>query len=558
MLPLVRQTRHLRRYRQIAQVLGHHGFGYILEQLGLTNLLSIPRRAVLRVPPPQRIGAAERLCQVLIDLGPTFVKIGQFLSTRADLLPPNLITELEKLQDTVPPFPSEEAIDVIESELGQSIHQLFKHFEREPLAAASLGQVHGAILHTGEHVAVKVQRPDIATLIETDLAVLADLAALAQERTLIGEQYDLNELAWEFSTTLRRELDYKREGRNAERFRRIFADSDYVVIPTVYWDYTSNRVLTTQRFYGVKINQVQELKEKGIDPVILSRNSTQVIFQEIFSGFFHADPHPGNFFALEGERIGAVDFGQVGIMDREMTRQVMFMVSGIIDRDPDKSLRALVGLGMIERQEIDSAVRRDMQLFIDSLSGQSLDAISAHVAGGELFAIVRRNRLTMPGPVATLLKAIIMMEGIGLRLDPNLNIFKVAKPYAQKALVEELSPKVMRARMWQQTRIVGETALELPEQFGNILRRLNKGELHVRTHEMELRRLSRSVVSAANYLALSIVLGSLIIGLGFIAVAIGIGGWGGPIPTVLMVMAALGALVATLFLGLALFRGSDI
>jgi ubiquinone biosynthesis protein len=558
MLPFVRQTRHLGRYRQIVQVFAHHGFGYLMEQLGLVALLSLPRRLILRVPPTPPVGVAERLCQALVELGPTFVKIGQFLSTRPDVVPADFVAELEKLQDTVPSFSSDIAISTIESELGQPIDALFKEFTREPLAAASLGQVHGAVLHSGEHVAVKVQRPDIAGLIETDLSIISDLAALAQERTWLGQEYDLVELAWEFSTTLRRELDYVREAKNAERFRQIFANNPKVLIPRIYYEYTSNRVLTTERIYGVKITQVAKIQDAGINTVQLAQNATEVIFQEIFSGFFHSDPHPGNLFALEGDRVGAVDFGQVGILDREMTRNVMFMVMAIIRRDTEDALRSLEGLNIIERQNVTPGVRRDMQLFIDSMAGQRLNQISAHVVGGEMFAMVRRHKLTMPGPIAVLLKSIIMMEGIGLQLDPNLNVFGVAKPYAQQAMAEEFSPKVVRQRLFHRARIMGDTAFELPEQIGNILRRLDDGEIRLQTSEQEMRSLSRAIISAANYLSLAIVLSAIILGLGLVAVAGGIGGWSGPIPRILIVMGTLGALLAALFLVLAMMRGRNI
>lgn len=221
MWPLVRQARYLGRYQQIAHVFGRHGFGFLLEQMGLTTLLSLPRRMILRVPPPRPISIPERLCQAMIELGPTFIKLGQLLSTRPDLLPPEFVAEFDRLQDTVPSFPSEIAIATIETELGRPLHMLFQEFCTTPLAAASLGQVHAARLPTGEQVVVKVQRPDIQHIIATDLAILADLAALAQERTELGEQYDLVELAWEFSAMLRSELDYRQERITLIAFARI-------------------------------------------------------------------------------------------------------------------------------------------------------------------------------------------------------------------------------------------------------------------------------------------------------------------------------------------------
>lgn len=351
MWPLVRQARYLGRYRQIAQVLGHHGFGFLLEQLGLTTLLSFPRRVVLRLPPPQPTHLAERLRLALIELGPTFVKLGQLLSTRPDLLPPEFVTELDKLQDTVPPFPGAVAIATIEDELGQPVDTLFREFSVTPLAAASLGQVHAAVLPSGEQVVVKVQRPDIAGIIMTDLAIITDLAALAQARTEWGERYDLVELAWEFSAMLRGELDYRQEGRNADRFRHSFAGNDKIYIPTIYWDFSSSHVLTSERLFGVKINNIPALAEANIDRKRLAQQSTQLILDEVFRlGFFQADPHPGNFFALPGEVVGAIDFGQVISLDREMTRQLLVLLLALTNRNIDDAIRMMERLDMLARR----------------------------------------------------------------------------------------------------------------------------------------------------------------------------------------------------------------
>lgn len=313
MWPLVRQARNLGRYRQIAQTLTRYGFGYILEQIGLASLLSLPRR-VFRGKSVTQLTGPVRLRLALVELGPTFIKLGQALSTRPDLLPLEYITELNKLQDAVPPFPAHIAIATIEDDLNRSIEELFSDFDRTPLAAASLGQVHAAVLHDGSPVVVKVQRPGIEAIVTTDLAILHDLAALAQERTALGKQYDLVELAWEFSAALRAELDYRREGRNAERFRKNFVDFTKVHIPAIHWEHSSGRVLTMERLFGIKINDVIRIDAEGLDRKRLARHACELILREIFrDGFFHADPHPGNLFAMPGEVIGAVDFGQVVI-----------------------------------------------------------------------------------------------------------------------------------------------------------------------------------------------------------------------------------------------------
>ncbi|MCG8346371.1 MAG: AarF/UbiB family protein [Chloroflexales bacterium] len=558
MWPLVRQARYLGRYRQIAQILVSHGFGYLVEQLGLVSLLSLPRRVILRVPPPTPLGAAERLCQALVALGPTFVKLGQILSTRPDLLPPDFIAELDKLQDTVPPFPGSIAITTIEAELGQPISDLFREFCLEPLAAASLGQVHAAVLHSGERVAVKVQRPDISIHVATDLAILADLAALAQERTSWGTKYDLVDLTWEFSATLRGELDYRREGRNADRFRRNFTDSPLVYIPRIYWDYTSTRVLTSEYLDGVKINDIAGLERAGINRIGLAHNSMQLILQEVFShGFFHGDPHPGNFFALPGEVIGVVDFGQVGMLDRETTNQLLLLLVSLVNHDNNGVLRALERIGIVARRDVTPALCRDVQRFTERFVDLPLTELSAQETAEELLALVQRHHLRMPGPMALLLKAIIMMEGTGLQLDPNLDVFGIARPYARQAIDEQISPEAMSKRLFEHGRSLSEAALELPYQLSEALERLNDGEVRVQSRELELRRVAQALVSAANRLAIALVLAAHILGLGMLAIAVGVGDWSGPWPLIMAILGVLGIIFSGLLFGLALLRGRE-
>ncbi len=558
MWPLVRQARYLGRYQQIAHVFGRHGFGFLLEQMGLTTLLSLPRRMILRVPPPRPISIPERLCQAMIELGPTFIKLGQLLSTRPDLLPPEFVAEFDRLQDTVPSFPSEIAIATIETELGRPLHMLFQEFCTTPLAAASLGQVHAARLPTGEQVVVKVQRPDIQHIIATDLAILADLAALAQERTELGEQYDLVELAWEFSAMLRSELDYRQEAYNADRFRQNFAHTKQVHIPIMYWEYTSTRVLTSERLFGVKINDIRGLTAAGIDRKRLAQNSTRLILDEVFSyGFFQADPHPGNFFVLPGEVVGAIDFGQMITLDRDLARQLLLLILSLANRNNDDALRAMERLGMLTRRDVTPALRRDLQRFTDHLVDRPLSDISARETGEELLAIVRRHHLRMPSQIAMLLKAVIMMEGIGLQLDPDLDVFAITRPYAQRILIEQISPTLLYEWMTREARNLGETALALPQQLGDVLQRLNDGELRVQTREQELQRLAGALIGAANRLALALVLSALILGLGLVAVAVGIGGWSGTLPLVLGIAGTLGAVVLGLWLTLALLRGRE-
>jgi ubiquinone biosynthesis protein len=515
MLSIVRQARHFDRYSQIVDVLARHGFGYLLAQLGLESLLPWQQRVIMRQQqPPLPTSMPERLRHVLIELGPTFVKIGQFLSTRHDILPPDFAEELGKLQDAVPSFPPDQAIHIIETELGKPIHVLFKTFDRQPLAAASLGQVHSAVLPDGAQVVVKVQRPDIETIVETDMEIIADMAALAQKHTNLGGSQDLEELAWEFSTTLRREMDYQRERRNAERFRKIFQESPYVRIPITYEEYTSRHVLTLERFFGIKINDISALKREGIDPVQLANNCIQLIAMELFSGFFHADPHPGNFFAFPGDIIGAIDFGQVGILDQSMAQQVLRLVVAMTNHDTNEAVMAFEGMGIIKRQNINRSIRRDVHLWMESVTDIPLNEVSASETTSELFTMVRRHSLSMPGPVATLLRSLSMMEGIGRQLDPNLDVIGTVKPFAQQAMAERLSPQAIGEQFARRGRVAFDDVVDMPEQVSNLLRRINDGELQIQTREMELRDPSYALSKSINWLSFSVVVAAFILSFG--------------------------------------------
>lgn len=555
MWPLVRQARHLGRYREIAQVLVHHGFGYLVDQLGLSGLLSLPRRVILRAPAPPPLGSAARLREALIELGPTFVKLGQALSTRPDLLPADVVAELSKLQDTVPPFPGDQAMALIEATFNRPLDQLFVAFDRQPFAAASLGQVHAAVLPDGTQVAVKVQRPDIASRIQTDLAILADLATLAQERLAFAAQYNLSEIVWEFSAMLRAELDYVREGRNAERFRQMFCTNPHIYIPRVYWEYTDSRILTTERIVGVKLNDMAGLRAARVDMSRLARASLDITLEEIFThGFFHSDPHPGNFFVLDGDVLGVVDFGQVGTLDHVTMQGLLWLMGALVNHDSQGLLRSLERLEVIPRRTANLALRRDLERFVEGFVDRPLGLISARETFDGLTTLLRRHRLTIPGPLATLLKTIMMMEGLGMQLDPNLNVFAAARPYIQRALREQMNPTALGAQVLSGGRELGELAFDLPIQISQTLQHLNDGELRIQTRELELRRLAAALIGAANRLALALVVAAFIVGVAALVIAMRALDWYGVLPWTLLFIGIGGVITGGIMLTLALLR----
>jgi ubiquinone biosynthesis protein len=511
-----RRAGHLRRYREIAHILIRYGFDNVVDQLGLKRLLSLPNRLAGRVRPTEPLSAAKRLRMAIEELGPTFVKLGQALSTRPDVLPPEFLIELARLRDDVPPFPFETVKAIIESELGYPLPQLFQSFDEEPLAAASLGQVHSAVLPDGRQVVVKVLRPDIHAQIELDLDILRDMANLAEERTAVGKQYALADLAEEFAVTLRAEMDYIREAHNVERFQRHFAGRPEVMIPAVYTEYTTHRVLTLQRIHGIKIDDIEALRAAGLDPEVVADQAIDLTLQEIFvDGFFHADPHPGNLYVMEGNVIGVMDFGMVGYLDRHTKEQLLRLFVAIFTRDSDQVVTELIQMEMVGGNVDHRRMSRDVSRFMERFWGLALKDLTFKEIFDGLMPIAFRHRLTLPGNLWLLAKALVMMEGVGQLLNPQLNVFERARPYAADALRELQSPAAWARRAGRGVQDWAELWYAAPQRLPRLLDQLTKGELTL-THRLNdtdraLNRLDRMVnrlvvglIIAANIVAIAL------------------------------------------------------
>jgi ubiquinone biosynthesis protein len=512
MIPAVQRYKNLQRFREIVQVLLRHGFYEIVDQVGLTSYLSLPMRAIRREGVERRVSAPERVRMVLEELGPTFIKLGQILSTRPDVLPPAYVRELSKLQDSAPPIPVEEVKQVIEEELGWPVEVFFKEFEEEPLAAASLAQVHGAVLYNGRRVVVKVQRPHIRPLIERDLDILFDLARMAQSRTAWGKLYDFVDIAEDFARKIRAELDYRREGLNADKFRENFADEPHLYIPEIYWEHTTSRVLTMERISGIKIDDVEGIRAAGMDPKRIALHSARIIIREVFrDGFFHADPHPGNFFVMPGEVIGAMDFGMVGYLGNYTREHLARLLFASVSMDTEGVVDELIELGAARGQVDRIALQRDIGRLLGEYSSKPLKEIRATDVVAEIMPIAFRYRLRLPSDLWLLGKTFGMMEGVGLKLDPDFDMFEVARPYAREVVWEFLSPKALGKKALKGLEDWGDLSLSLPRRLDSLLRQLDQGEFEAKLEIRRVDEIVKRLDKMANRLAVSLLLTSLIL-----------------------------------------------
>jgi len=518
-----------------------------LDQLGLTPLLSLPRRLARRPPPPSpALSTPQRLRLALEALGPTFVKLGQILSTRPDLLPPDYIAELSRLQDTVPPVPWETIQNCLEEELGTPLSAHFASFDPQPIAAASLAQVHPATLRDGTEVVVKVQRPHIRQVIETDLEILSDLAWLAQQHTPLGELYDLPEIAEEFAYTLRAELDYRREGRNADRFRENFADEPALYIPQVYWETTTRRVLTLERIRGIKIDDIEALDAAGYDRKRIALHAARIIIQEVLvDGFFHADPHPGNFVVMPGEVIGAMDFGMVGYLDRRLREDLVRLYIAAVQMDSEAVAERLIRMGAARQQVDRNSLSRDIARLLRKYQGLPLKEIRAQEVVRDIMPIAFRHHLRLPSDLWLLGKTLGMMEGVGLKLDPDFDIFAVSEPYVRRLMRQVWLPDHWGPSLLRGITDWAELTSLAPRQAVRLLEQAERGELQIRLRLQELEETTARMDRMASRLALSILVAAFIVALALLIPALNLNAqWG-----IITWLVILGFIVAS-FLGL--------
>lgn len=521
----ITRYRHLKRYRQIARSVARHGFGHILTQLGLTGLRTNVRRAAESERALLHLSRAQRLRLLLLDLGPSFVKFGQLLSTRPDLVPRDILEELSRLQDEVPPFPFTEAAAIIEQELGRPWDEIYAAFSAEPLAAASIGQVHCARLPDDTEVVVKIRRPGISVQMETDLEILLEVARFADRHTVWGKVYRTSAVVQELQRAVLEELDFRNEAENALRIRENLRLRKDVIIPRIYTGQTSAAVLTMEKVCGIKFNQPNSLEAAGHDRAQIARLLVDIMFEQIFiNGFFHADPHPGNLAVSGDGRLVFMDFGIVGKMRGSRRRQFTLLLLGIVNRNARLLVSSLTDMGFISRRVDRKALRHDVERLMEKYLDLPLRGINLGRAVREVFVLAFEHQIRIPAEFTILGKTLMTLEGVVEDLAPELKLVELLKPYAGELARERLSLPAIRETLTEQASEAGEFFFSLPRRLGEILERTDVEGFPLQLYYPDLDKLFSHLDKQINRLSFSIILlafsmtmAGLIVGSGLVA-----------------------------------------
>jgi predicted unusual protein kinase regulating ubiquinone biosynthesis (AarF/ABC1/UbiB family) len=444
--------------------------------------------------------AARRKAQAIwirttfLDLGPTFIKVGQLFSTRADIFSTEYVEELSKLQDKVPAFSYEQVEGIIEQELGKPISSLFQDFEPVPLAAASLGQVHKATLYTGESVVVKVQRPGLKKLFEIDLDILKGIARYFQNHPKWGRGRDWMGIYEECCRILWEEIDYLNEGRNADTFRRNFRIYDWVKVPRVYWRYATSRVITLEYLPGIKVSQYEALEAAGVDRKAIARYGAQAYLHQLLNnGFFHADPHPGNLAVSPDGALIFYDFGMMGTIKSNVREGLMETLFGIAQKDGDRVVKSLIDLGALAPVEDMGPVRRSVQYMLDNFMDKPFENQSVAAISEDLYELAYDQPFRFPATFTFVMRAFSTLEGVGKGLDPEFNFMEVAQPYAMQLMTDNSSSEgnSFLNELSRQAVQVSSTALGLPRRLEDTLDKIERGDIRLRVRSVETERLIR-------------------------------------------------------------------
>ena len=547
------KIRDIRRLNQILRILTKHGFGFAIQQLHLNEHAigrGIIKTRVLRrftEPPESR---AVRLRKVLEELGPTFIKLGQTLSVRPDLVPLDLCYELSKLQDRVPPFGYEDVKKQIKESFGSYPDKLFSSFDPIPIAAASLGQAHRAQLETGENVVVKVQRPDLRKMIETDIDILYTLAQLANRYMQDIKFFDPISIVDEFSRVITKEIDFTYEAHNIDKFCKNFKDSTAVHIPRIYWEYTKPKVITTEEITGIRMSDYLTQPHSDEEKKAVAANGANAILQQIFiDGFFHADPHPGNLFILPDNAAAFVDFGIVGRLDEDTRDVVVNLLIAVSTKNISGIIKALEMLGCVAEENSMQDFKHDISDFVERFYDIPLKQIEISTILPQAIELMTRHKLKIPPQFHVMIKALATMDGVARQLDPDFNTIAYTRPFVERLVHERHDPK----RIYKDVLLYSSELLDIlkiiPKDTYEIIKKIKMGTLKIEFEHQGLSKFIAEMDKSSNRISFSLVISALIIGSSLIIMANK-----GPIVYGFPVLGILGFVFAGL-LGLALAIG---
>ncbi|MDA8084976.1 MAG: AarF/ABC1/UbiB kinase family protein [Nitrospiraceae bacterium] len=518
LLRLRRTYKNVNRVRQIVNILLKYGFGKLIDQLHLSRF--VPFRKRLRSfgqwPPLKSPTSAERLRMAFAELGPSFIKLAQLLATRPDLVTRQFADEFKKLQDDVPPFPTADAIGIIDSETKSSIRDIFSQFDDRPVAAASIAQVYRGQLRDGGDVIVKVQRPGIEEQIETDINILTSLAQLMEKYIPESTFFNPSGIVDEFSRTVRKELDFSEEARNCMRFRRNFDKSPDVLIPKVYSEYSTDRVLVLERVPGVRIDDIAGITRMGLDRKRLARIGVDAYFKQVLEdGFFHADPHAGNIFAMPDGRIGFMDFGIVGRVTPEMRETMANTFLALIHKDFDRLIEQYIELGLVPEHADFDLFRRefkaDLADFLEPLYGLALKDLNFAEYMDTVTRIAIKHKLKVPSDLILVNKAMLILENLGRELDPDFDFISAAEPYASKIIGERVRPSRVYERARKNVMEVSDFFVLFPKQMKQIIRKVLKDDLHVKMTHIGMDRFIRDMDRSSNRISFSMIISAILL-----------------------------------------------
>ena len=517
-----RTYRHLNRYRQILAVLFKYGFGDLIDILKIDQYIEVGLQMISRKrrEPLEKQTRSERVRMAFEELGPTFIKLGQVLSTRPDLVPVDFVEELSKLQDEVPPSPFEEIGRIIQLELGAPPEELFEVFEKAPFASASIGQVHKARFADGEEVAVKVQHPGIRKTIEVDLEIMLHLATLMERHI---EELSLHrpvKIVEEFAKTIEKEIDYSIEATNMERFAGNFLDDPTVYVPKVFRETTTERVLTMECVEGIKVSEIDQLKLSGLDTKAICARGADFFIKQVFNyGVFHADPHPGNIFVLPNNVICLLDFGMVGVVDRYTREEFVDLVDSVVSQDELRATQVLLKFTSYDDEPDIRLLERDVADFMGRHLYKALKDIELGKLLQHLLELASRHRLRFPPDIFFMMKAFSTIEGVGLQLDPDFDMIAQTAPFIEQVKLARFTPQRISDDIFRISGELLQFIQKFPRDMLEITRLIRQQRLSLKFENQSLEVMLGTYDQISNRISFSIIIAALVIGSALIVIS---------------------------------------